>query len=164
MYASNGLAIANVVNGNPHSKFQDVIVSYWSLMTALIFFPFLDILIAFIIMWALSCNHLVDDRSTWINCYYINCLCKRDFYQIPNVNEDSITTQNWTCQNMGSKVCCIGWSKNILHIFSMVFVTWFTQLFLFNSIFLTLAVIAAPIEAGSVLILYLSSLLLSSHS
>ena len=48
--------------------------------------------------------------------------------------------------------------KNGCHLASIAFITLFAQLTLFNSVFISFAVIAAPVESGSLLFLYLSSL------
>ena len=48
--------------------------------------------------------------------------------------------------------------KNGCHICLITFIILFAQLALFNSVFISFAVIAAPIESGSLLLLYLSSL------
>ena len=48
--------------------------------------------------------------------------------------------------------------KNVCHIASITVITLFAQLALFNSVFIYFAVVAAPVESGSLLLLYLSSL------
>ncbi len=48
--------------------------------------------------------------------------------------------------------------KYIIHLVAIVAVTWFTQLALFNCIYVFIGAIAAPVETGSLLLLYITSL------
>ncbi len=71
-------------------------------------------------------------------------------------------------ENSRAKINCFGFRdykntnvicvKNAIHVFTIVAVTWFTQFALFNSIYMFIGAIAAPVETGSLLLLYITSL------
>lgn len=158
MYTCNILSIVNEMSSNYSNKFSDITKSNIALIVLLAIFPLLDVLGAAGVMWFLSWVQHVKDRSRCIDCYYINCLCRKRYHQLENVDEYSTETVHWQIENVGPTSFFKFLLKNVLHLYSMVVVTLFTQLVLFNSIFVSLAVVAAPVEAGSVLILYLASL------
>ncbi len=56
--------------------------------------------------------------------------------------------------NTERKCLCV----KIVHGVAIFFVTWFTQFALFNSIYVFIGAIAAPVETGSLLLLYITSL------
>ncbi len=64
---------------------------------------------------------------------------------------DTATSENATATSKNDIV-------SFWHIFSMVSITVFTQLALFHTLYLLQLYIAAPVESGSLLLLYLSSL------
>ena len=70
-----------------------------------------------------------------------------------NVSETASPTENEEPDNVRPNCTAC-----IILFFSMMCVTLFTQLVLFNSVYLFMAIIAAPVETGSFLLLYAASL------
>ncbi len=123
--------ILALVNGlTPSTHFNDISTAFSVMAAAMIFFPVVDTIAATCVM--------IRFRFIEEFCYKINCFGFRDYS-----NED----ENFSI--------CV---KNTTHICAIVAVTWFTQLALFNSIYVFIGAVAAPVETGSLLLLYLTSL------
>ena len=106
-------------------------------------------------------NKQEGNKAFCLDCYYINCLCKyKDYYYLKNKNEDETRDHYNTKLKEGrfNSIIAKCVLKNGCHALSIVVITFFAQLALFNSVFISFAVIAAPVESGSLLLLYLSSL------
>ncbi len=121
--------ISALVNGlTPSTHFNDITIAYSMMAAAMIFFLGTDIIAATCVV--------IRFRFIEDSCYKINCFGFRDY------NKD--------------KAICV--TVVTTHICAIVAVTWFTQFALFNSIYVFIGAIAAPVETGSLLLLYLTSL------
>ena len=168
MYLCSILAIMNGLRGNPPTQFLDVTIAYIFLAIFLVIIPVFDIagtVFAMDMLRRFERKHdkseHKDDKFRWIDCYNINCLCRKDYYQLSENEEKTVENENKFCdfmKTLGCKSGCKFLLKNGGHLYSIFIFTLFTQLVLFNSIFMSLAIVAAPIEAGSLLIMYLASL------
>ncbi len=161
MYLCSILAIMNGLRGNPPTQFLDVTIAYIFLAIFLVIIPVFDIAGTVFAMDMLSRFKREDDKFRWIDCYNINCLCRKDYYRLSKNEEEPVKNENKFCdfmKKLGCKLGCKFLLKNGGHLYSIFIFTLFTQLVLFNSIFMSLAIVAAPIEAGSLLIMYLASL------
>ncbi len=131
---------------------------------------------------------LNEKKAICLDCYYVNCLCRHtDYYFIESESENGTSTQYLNNNKLNEdqrndhsdndesevrtrkhlneglnvykrKLMIKLVLKNGCHLASIAFITLFAQLTLFNSVFISFAVIAAPVESGSLLFLYLSSL------
>ncbi len=137
MYACNGLAI------HRHSHFKDLTVELICLAVFLGFLPILDFM-AIIAMFA-SKRKFAAAAEDQTFLYNVILSFRNEGYSIIDQSEDESTLSRMVV-------------KDIRHIALITVITWFAQLALFHSVFISFAVIAAPIESGSLLLLYLSSL------
>ncbi len=143
MYICNGFTVYNGLNGKSHTKIGHISVAFEALVVVLAGVFVLDVIMAGISMCIL--------RKVWI---------KQNRLGYERVNTDgehnTATSENDTVTSKHNAVASD--DVTFWHIFSMISITVFAQLALFHSVFISFAVIAAPIESGSLLLLYLSSL------
>ncbi len=112
-----------------------------------------------------------NNKDFFLDWYYVNCLCRyKDYSHIyqgnaNDISEDEIRVRTRTHlnQQLNAGECTLRIVKNLVlkngcHIASITVIALFAQLALFNSVFIYFAVIAAPVESGSLFLLYLSSL------
>ncbi len=140
IYICNGFAIYSGLNGQSHINISVFVVLIGVLAVVFV----LDVILAGISMCVL--------RKVWIKKNV--CLCYLGYKPVntdQTSENDTATSENATATSKNDIV-------SFWHIFSMVSITVFTQLALFHSVFISFAVIAAPVESGSLLLLYLSSL------
>ena len=119
-----------LINGfkTPPTHYNDIHTAFIMMAVAMGIFPLVDTVAAILVMYRFK----RIEENLWTN---INCFGFRNYTN--------------TCLICG---------KNFLHGFAIVAVTWFTQLALFNSIYMFIGAIAAPVETGSLLLLYITSL------
>ncbi len=117
------------------TQFSDVTLAFQFLFAALVIFPILDAISACCVMRRI--RHLED------NSFNINFLG----YERINDSHDE-----------GRMPKCLNWLKNISLYFSLVLTILLVQLVIFNSIYVSLTTVAAPVETGSLILLYITSL------
>ncbi len=122
--------ILALINGfkTPPTHYNDIYAAFIMMAVAMGIFPLVDTIAAILVVYRFK----RIEEDSWTN---INCFGFRNYE--------------------GTKVMCL---KNAIHIGAIVAVMWFTQLALFNSIYLFIGAIAAPVETGSLLLLYITSL------
>ena len=174
MYACNVWAIIT-------SHGSHLTVEMYCLIGFLCALPFMDCIGALIAMFAFkrfekesaatSDRAARNNKDFFLDWYYVNCLCRyKDYSHIyqgnaNDISEDEIRvrTRMHLNQQLNTRECTLRIVKNLVlkngcHIASITVIALFAQLALFNSVFISFAVIAAPVESGSLLLLYLSSL------
>ncbi len=152
--ACNGLAVSR------GSYFMDVKVEIYCIYGFFALF-IVDCGWALLVMLRFARIEKKQDKAFCLDCYYINCLCKyKDYYYLEDKDEDKTRDHYNTKLTKGRFNSTIAKCvlKNGCHFHSIIVITFFAQLVLFNSVFISFAVIAAPVESGSLLLLYLSSL------
>ena len=140
------------------------------LIASLSIFPIVDVVATFLVI-LYRFNFLVQGRSDFfINCNQICCVGCRNYsyHHVINHERDGNAADDEENQRQSCRLNhlnrypfhyrCLTVVKVLFHFFSIWIVTLFTQLALFNSIFLTLAVVAAPVETGSLSLLCVASL------
>ena len=182
IYACNSLAISS------GSYFVDVRVETYCLIGFLVALPILDVVWAVIAIAVFKFfeKAALNEKAICLDCYYVNCLCRHTDYYFIDSEENGTRTQlnnnelnedqrndhsdddesevrtrqhlNTRLKKYERKLMIKLVLKNGFHLASIAFITLFAQLTLFNSVFISFAVIAAPVESGSLLFLYLSSL------
>ena len=120
------------------THYNDIYAALSTMAFAMGFFPLIcDTLTAILVV----CRFKKIENS----CRNINCFGFRNYTN--------------TCLICGKNFLhCLICGKILLHFFAIVAVTWFTQLALFNAMYIFIGVIAAPVETGSLLLLYITSL------
>ena len=128
LFCCNGYAIYNGLR-TPPTNFNDIIAAFVVMAVAMVVFPVVDTLAA---IYVVIRFHFITGPQHEINCF--------GFPNFANTEGKCIRL------------------KNVIHVGTIVAVTWFTQLALFNCIYVFIGVIAAPVETGSLLLLYITSL------
>ena len=119
-----------IINGlsSPRTKYNDIFAGFIVMAVLMVVLPVVDLLAAIVVVGFYFIAQLKDEMNCFGYPYRVN------------------TTRKCSCL------------KNFVHIGVIVVVTWFTQLALFNSIYVFIGAIAAPVETGSLLLLYITSL------
>ena len=180
MYLCNGAALNyTFIHG---LFFEHAINSFKFLFAGLVVLPFADLLAAFIVMIRFNC--LVQPANEekppffgadWCHyCSQIHCITGKRYYYLTQNQRQEEARQVRNNQNMNHdqqqqeiqrinevKGCCyffITLVRILFHYFSVVIVTLFIQCALFNLVFIMLAIVAAPVETGSLFLYCTTSL------
>ncbi len=122
----------------PPTEYNDIVKGFKVMAGAMVFLPVVDLLTAIVVVVILY--RIVGKKQPPRDNedkHEINCFGFPDF-----------TNTERRCIRL----------KNVVHIGAIFVVTWFTQLALFNCIYVFIGAIAAPVETGSLLLLYITSL------
>ena len=144
-FVFNILAIYNALS--KPTSFKDIHVAFIIFAFALVVIPLLDFAVVFGVMYRYNFIENKGHEGSWSK---VNCLCTDchgEYEEIPNAENN----QNGNRANKMWTAC-----NYIFHFVSILAVTLFIQFSLFN---VSMAAIAAPVEVGSLLLYYLTSIL-----
>ena len=147
-FVSNILAIYNALS--KPTSFKDIHVAFIIFAFALVIIPLLDFAVVFGVMYRYNFIEHNGQEGPWSK---VNCLCTDchgGYEEIHNAENN----QNGNRANKIWTAC-----RYICHFASILTVTLFIQFSLFNIVYVLLAAIAAPVEVGSLLLYYLTSIL-----